>query len=353
MITWIECRPCGIEAAFLPKQEFHCPTCNRELPMRNEAHSNQAARSTAVLPGHAHEPVVNGPGVTKELPPLGYKIPNSIEEILSGGASALGLSAVTDYLTCPERSRLRAAGVRRKPKDLGLDGVIDISEDALAFGSVMHAIRATRIAYSIIEAVDLIKNLRIDEASKKKAFHMIRVYDNIYPKAADPFDYLGVEVEVRSDIGDGKGGALIRSVRYDSVVRMKADGAIFSFECKTSSRSGNNALSAYTAQKFTHPSLWNSNSHIRGKYGTMRGTIYDLMVKTEVPSADRVGPHYVSSVHQQLAIDYLRLPGQVQLPLSSDGAHTRMLHSCYGRYRPCEYVNLCHERSYGDYEQAK
>ena len=75
--------------------------------MRNEAHSNQAARSTAVLPGHAHEPVVNGPGVTKELPPLGYKIPNSIEEILSGGASALGLSAVTDYLTCPERSRLR------------------------------------------------------------------------------------------------------------------------------------------------------------------------------------------------------------------------------------------------------
>lgn len=291
--------------------------------------------------------------VTVDLPPIRYQIPKSIEEVLGRKGSALGLSVVSEYLVCPEAARLRGMGVRKKVREIDLDVVVDLSENALAFGAMMHALRAVRIVHSMDAAIECLLSFRIDEASKRKAFNILRVYDNLFPKQAEPFEYLGVEVEVVSDIGDGRGGSLLRSVRYDSVVRAKDDGAIFSLECKTSSRSGKNALSAHTLQKFSHPALWNSNPHLVSRYGQMRGTIYDLIVKTEVPSVDRIGPHYASSLHQKLAIDYLRLPERIRFPVNEDGSYPRLLHACYGRFRPCDYVGLCHEAAYGDYEVAE
>jgi hypothetical protein len=99
--------------------------------------------------------------------------------------------------------------------------------------------------------------------------------------------------------------------------------------------------------------LWNSNAALVAKYGPMKGVLYDMMIKTKVPQADRHGPFYVSKLQQTRALEYLRLPDQLAFPVltSATGpSYPRFLHSCWGRFKPCPYVNLCHDNSVGEYE---
>jgi hypothetical protein len=103
----------------------------------------------------------------------------------------------------------------------------------------------------------------------------------------------------------------------------------------------------------SHVALWNSNPALVQKYGPMKGVLYDMMIKTKVPQADRHGPFYVSKLQQTRALEYLRLPEQIEFPVltSTTGpAYPRFLHSCWGRFKPCPYINLCHDNSVGEYE---
>lgn len=271
--------------------------------------------------------------------------------MLAGGSSAVGLSAISTYLACPEQQRLQRLGVRRKRREELLDDYLDISEDDLAFGTLIHTLRAIRLVYGQQWALYWLEKINIDEASRTRASLIWKVYDNLYPLGGDPFDYLGVEVEVRTEIPDGKGGVVLRSVRYDSVIRAKSDGAIFSFEAKTSSRSGATALNAYNLQSYTHAALWNANAFLVAKYGRMQGTIYDLIVKTEVPKCERIGPKYTSKLAQQRALEYLALPERLAFPVGKDGSMPRFMHTCWGRWRPCPFIGGCHDGAWGDYEQ--
>lgn len=297
---------------------------------------------------------------TTELPQISYTIPTTVEEILEGGSSSAGMSAVTGFLTCPEASRLRGAGVKRKQETFD-DGLRlhDLSE-ATDFGSVAHAVRAIRICYGQNAALGFINNLNLTEEARIKLQTMFLVYDSIFPLDAEPFRYIGVETEIVTDIGDGNGGPCLRTVRYDSLVYYSPGGhttpgaeGIYSFECKTSSRADQSALAAYTPQRMSHVALWNSNDALVQKYGPMRGVLYDVMVKTKIPQADRHGPFYVSRLHQQRAVEYLRLPNQLALPVlttATGPSYPRFLHSCWGRFKPCPYINLCHDNSVGEYE---
>lgn len=297
---------------------------------------------------------------TSTLPPLSAPIPATVEEILEGGSSSAGMSAVTAFLTCPEASRLRAAGVRKK-RDTFEDGLgLHDLEAATDFGSVAHAIRAVRIVHGQAKAIECLEALNLTEAARTKLKSLFLVYDSIFPLAAEPFDYLGVEVEVVTDVAAPGQKPCLRTVRYDSLVYYRPGGlttqgaeGVYSFECKTSSRADQGALAAYMPQRMSHAALWNNNPALVAKYGPMRGVLYDMLIKTKVPQADRHGPFYVSKLQQQRALEYLRLPEQVAFPVltSSTGpSYPRFLHSCWGRFSPCEYVNLCHEDSRGEYE---
>lgn len=272
----------------------------------------------------------------------------------------MGMSAVTGYLSCPEAARLRAAGVRRKQETFD-DGLrIHDLEEATDFGSVAHAIRAVRVCHGQEEALATINRLNLTEEARLKLRSLFLVYDNLYPLHEEPFQYIGIETEVVTDIGDGAGGPCLRTVRYDSLAYYRPGGlttagaeGIYSFECKTSSRADQNALAAYMPQRFSHVALWNANPALVSKYGPMRGVIYDMMIKTKVPQADRHGPFYVSRLQQQRALEYLRLPEKIQFPVltsSTGSSYPRFLHSCWGRFKPCQYVNLCHEDSQNEYE---
>ena len=297
---------------------------------------------------------------TSNLPAISAPIPTTVEEILEGGSSIAGMSAVTAFLTCPEASRLRAAGIRKKRDtfDDGL-GLHDLTS-ALDFGSVAHAIRAVRIVHGQDAALGCIHALNVTEEARLKLRSLFLVYDSLFPLAAEPFKYLGVEVEVVTDVAAPGHKPCLRTVRYDSIVYFEPGGhttqgaeGIYSFECKTSSRADQNALSAYMPQRMSHAALWNNNPALVAKYGPMRGVLYDMLIKTKVPQADRHGPFYVSKLQQQRALEYLRLPEQVAFPVltSSTGpSYPRFLHSCWGRFSPCEYVNLCHDDSRGEYE---
>lgn len=297
---------------------------------------------------------------TTELPQITFQPPVTVEEILEGGSSTMGMSAVTSYLSCPESARLRSLGVRRKAETFD-DGLrIHDLEAATDFGSVAHAIRAVRICNGQQTALDTINGLNLTEEARLKLRGLFLVYDDLYPLQAEPFQYIGVETEITTDIGNDAGGPCLRTVRYDSLVYYRPGGltaagaeGIYSFECKTSSHAGQSALAAYTPQRFSHMALWNANEDLVAKYGPMRGVIYDMMIKTKVPQADRHGPFYVSKLQQQRALEYLRLPEKIVFPVLtsvSGSSYPRFLHSCWGRFAPCPYVNLCHENSVGEYE---
>lgn len=341
----LTCAACSTDLWIFPfTTDTSCPDCKKDVLMQNKI---EAPHSTV---GHGAAP--RGPSPTADLPRLHFDLPVGIEGILSGGSSVAGLSAVKSYLSCPEYARLRNLGVRRRrrPAEEGEIVAVDLSGDPLGYGSLIHALRATRIVYGMAAALSYLGGLEIDETSRSAARNMLLMYDFNFPIEQDPFEYLGVEVEVWTDISDSPAPCL-RSVRYDAVVRSKQDGAIFSFECKTTARSGDNQLSQYMPQKFSHSALWNRNSALVAKYGPMRGTIYDLLVKTQVPKCARIGPQYVSQLQELRAIEYLRLPDKVSFPVAPDGAAMRSLHTCWGRYRPCEYIDLCFEGMYNAFEK--
>lgn len=286
---------------------------------------------------------------TTELPPVHFKPPATFAEALRGGASSVGKSAVSGWLSCPQASHLGSLGVQPRPAE----GVSEYGISALSFGTLFHALRATRLVQGQDGAERLLASWgsEIDAESMQKAFMLLRVYNAEFPLETEPFDVLGVEVEVVTNIHDWWGRPLFRTVRYDTVVRMKQDGAIFSLECKTMAKSGQSSLNAYVDQGYVHSAVWNGNKHLVEQYGAMQGTIWDCAIKTMTPRAERVGPRYFTTYQQSLALDYLRMPEVISMPMLPDGNYPKFLHTCWGRWSPCKYIAGCHDNAWGEYVQ--
>lgn len=298
------------------------------------------------------------PAPTIELPPLQYKIPQTVEEMLEQGSSSIGYSTVSTYLECPQRSRLRALGVRpRRVESFESDTL-----NELGFGTLVHTLLPARVVHGMDVVLRMlgeaagagqagVPTLGLHPNDQLKALTILRHYDATFPLEEEPFTYLGVEVEVASKLRvPSRGQPFIRTVKYDSIVRMKADGAIFSLEHKTSARKINGA--SYTAQMMVQQAVWNMNEALVARYGPMRGVILDVMTKTAVPSCERIGPFYFSPQQEEKICWYLSLPERIAWPVNPDGSHPMMAHACWGKYRPCEYIDLCWEGADGDYEQV-
>lgn len=296
----------------------------------------------------------SGPATTVDLGPLRFPWPTmGFSAFLAGtSASAAGHSAISGWLGCPERSRLTSLGVSRKPSSYASDEL-----SALAFGSLCHVLAAVRPVYGENAVFDLLHQWQheIDPESRQKAELLFRTYNLMYPLVMDPFEYLGVESEVLTDIGMRSGQPCIRTVRYDAVVRLRNSGELFSFEKKTMARSGNSTLAPYTPQAMIQQALWNKNPALVQKYGRMTGVIFDCLIKTITPNVERLPPRIFSKRQEILALDYMRLPddGGATFMKYPDGTYPKMLHACWGRWSPCQYINLCHEESYGDYEDKQ
>lgn len=301
---------------------------------------------------------------TFELPPLQYRIPLTVEEMLAQGSSRLGFSTVSTYLECPERARLRFLGVRQKrTESFEFDAL-----NELHFGTLIHTLLPTRVVSGMDAALWLLGEIRplaevkaprsVDDCvpldlhpgDQLKALTILRHYDATFPLDEEPFEYLGVEAEVGSSFKASDGRSVLRTVKYDALVRMKADGAIFSLEHKTSARKISGA--SYTAQMLVQQTVWNANEALVSRYGPMRGVILDVMTKTAVPSCERLGPFYFSPRQEEKMRWYLSLPERVTWPVNPNGSYPMMAHSCWGKYRPCEFINLCWEDADGDYEQV-
>lgn len=284
-------------------------------------------------------------------------------EVLKGAkGSAAGYSAISTWLTCPERSRLLAKGVRQRSMTEGTGSGEKLTD--LAFGTLAHYLRALRIVYghTAVEEALVAWRPEIPEKSWLKAKLMFRTYETVFPRADESFQVLGTECEVISEIGKVNGKPILRTVRYDTVVKLPdSTGAfaneVFSFECKTMARSGQSSLLPYTPQAMCQVALWNANPDLVAQHGPMVGVLWDCLVKTESPTIERVGPHYFSRRHQALALEYLRAAddGSVQYRVQTDADgrthYPRALHSCWGRWSPCPFIPLCHDGSFGDYEQ--
>lgn len=287
---------------------------------------------------------------TLSLPPLSFKIPPSWSEARRGGASAAGYHAVSEWMTCPERARLSRMGVR-----FTADPYADGGLNELDFGTLIHTLRGIRIAHGMIAMVHVLDAWRLElgDETYARAMLIMQTYDQLFPIAHDPLIYFGIETEVRTNIGSAA-TPIIRTVRYDTLVyalTTTGEKELYSFECKTSARSGQGVLFPYYGQAMVQMSVWNANPALVEQYGVMRGVIFDLIVKTKMPSVDRI-PRTFSRRQQNLALDYLRLPdnGGATYGVQHDGTYPRMLHACWGRWRPCEFIDLCHEGSYGSYE---
>lgn len=328
----IPCRRCKAESIY-PKSD-HCLNCG--------------------VPLHS---------VTTELPPLDYPIPKSLDEILNQGGSRVGNSAVMGWLSCPEASRLKALGCRRKVHEA--DGPVDL--DALGYGSLIHALLAVRVVHGTQIAINLLRPFTPDDwrgfiannwrpvlalsaDDRLRAFHVVRTYDYNFPLEQEPWEYLGIESEVSTEIGTGPHGLVLRTARYDAIVRHKSDGAIFSLEKKTSSGGGEGAINVYTPQFSVQTALWNHNPALVEKYGRMVGVIPDVIIKGAVPKCERHFPRYITALQERRAIEYMMLPEKINFQIAEDGSYPRFHHSCWGRFRPCEYINLCWHGATGDYE---
>lgn len=288
--------------------------------------------------------------ITTSLPPLNYRIPATMVETLSYGGSGRGFHAVSEYLECPEKYRLHTLGVVRKPKLYA-----DAEMNALQFGTLIHALAAIRQVHGMEIALRWLNNFlstgEIIPSDHLKATFMLRVYDQQYPIEEEPFEYLGIELLVYSNLADrGEEEINLRTVRYDGVVRYP-DGAVFSLERKTSSRSGLGALQPHYPQTMTQQAVWNANPNLVQRYGEMRGVLFEQWVKTTEPKIERVGPMYWGKVHERLAVEYMRLPEtQVNFKKNPDGTSPKFLHACYGRWSPCDFLDLCWEQSFGSYQ---
>lgn len=294
---------------------------------------------------------------TTELPPLAFDPPATIAEILAQGGSEIGNSAVATWLSCPENARLRSLGVvpKRKPMPEGLIRPLEATE----FGSLYHAIIGTRT----VHGQELARQY-LDECLKPQlasedyllAFHLLATTDIAYPLARDAqqFEVIGVESTVRTAIRGLDGKKLIRTVRYDAVIRLLSDPVrgrgVYSRELKTDSNSGEGALQKYTPQRCWQQTLWNANAALVHRYGPMHGVIFEQAAKTKIPKVERYGPYCASKHQEAMMLDYMRLPDAISYPVMPDGEHyPRMLHACYGRYGWCPHAGLCWEKAVGDY----
>lgn len=327
---WVACL-CGVDV-LMPQADGgeHCPSCGEWLGM-GMAEMNADALQ-----------------VTTELPPLGFQVPETVEAMLAGSASRAGWHAVSGYLACPEASRLRSLRVRRK----GWAWEHGSELDARGFGLLIHAALAIRSLWGQGAVLQWLEMIRpgLYEPDYLKALIMMRVYDDTYPAATDPLRILGVEIPVNSNVGYPD--SLIRTVRYDAVVQIGNEPCVYSLERKTDSRGGASAMAAYTPQAAVQCAIWNANPSLVNRYGLMRGIIWDILVKTVVPRCERVGPNIVPKHQQGLALQYMRQTEAVKFPVEADGSYPKFLHTCWGRFRPCEYVPLCWENAVNLYEQV-
>lgn len=292
---------------------------------------------------------------THVLPPFGHGVNNrrSLWEVLDSSASSTaGLSATTSYIGCPRYVELRNwLGVERKPTNAELEGAVELP--AALFGVMMHALRSERLLYGPQAHYALLEYWRPELVIEDylKALGIWQTYDAMFPWGRDPFEYLGVECEVRTPLKLWNGQWVLKTVRYDSVIRYPSDGSVYSFECKTSAKGGQGSLRPYLVQGMTHSGLWNANPWLVGKYGRMVGSLFDMLIKTKEPDCDRI-PEYFSRYQQERALLFMCAPQQsVQFHRSPiDGKMPEMFGHCYGYWRPCEYVPLCHDQSYGSYQ---
>ena len=281
--------------------------------------------------------------------------------------SALGYHWVSDTLTCPERARLRALGVRSTAEAVGdPQGELYGNRDGMNprdFGSILHLLRALRIIYGMGRVHDTLESWRsqLRAVTWARLATIMAAYDAAYP-LPDGITYIGVECGITTRLPlreGGNRGSVYRTVRYDAVGYIPStdgsDHELFSFELKSSSRGGGDAVLPYSAQAFSQVALWNANPHLTAKYGRMHGVVFDLMIKGTAPSADRLPPMYVSRAQQELALDFLALPsnGRWRSKLAPDGSAPRNLAACYGKWEPCEYIPLCLHGEHNNFTQER
>jgi hypothetical protein len=295
-------------------------------------------------------------GVSTGLPSWAFKADLPLGEILAQGGSKAGYSKVSTYMSCPEKSHLQGLGVRRKTRVIYEDGVPDELE-ATDLGSIMHHLLSVRVIHGESAAEVLVGHqepyggffeLPLPELDRQKLLMWLRTYDGEHPIEEEPFQYLAVEAEIFTDVGNGKGGSCIRSARYDKIVQYP-DGRIFSLEHKTSARGGNGAINKYMPQFETQSAIWNRNPYLVEQYGPMHGIIADMVIKKEIPEVERAF-RYISPLQIERVIQYLRQPAQLGLKRNPDGSFPRWFHSCWQGWPPCEYIELCHEDRRNDYE---
>ena len=273
--------------------------------------------------------------------------------LASSSGSAAGFHANSEWLTCPENARLRALGIKFRGFESSRYENTELN--ALDFGTLMHALLAFRVWYGHDAAMQQLDFWRQEIGeSYVKASLMLGTYEQTFPQAMESLTFLGVECEVITNIrmGDNDPRPCLRTVRYDAVVLVRAaeDGVpqLYSLERKTMARSG--GTTAYSGQGMVQMMLWNNNAALVAKHGPMRGVIFEALVKTKNPSVDRI-PAYFAPSQQDLAREYMRHSesGRVQFKALPDGTYPKMLHACWGRWRPCDYISGCHEQSWGDY----
>jgi hypothetical protein len=248
---------------------------------------------------------------------------------------------------------LRALGVKHKPTNAEMEGPVELAP--MYFGTMMHALRSERLLYGPQAHYALLEAWRHELVMEDylKALGIWQTYDTMFPWGRDPFEYLGVECEVRTPLQLWNGQWVLKTVRYDSVIRYPQDGSVYSFECKTTAKGGSGALRPYLLQGMTHSGLWNANPWLVGKYGRMQGSLFDLLVKTKEPDADRI-PEYFLALPTGRALLYL--------VATAVGA----LHAVAGRWKNCRsFQSLLlrllapkcvtrlasrHDQSYGAYQ---
>jgi hypothetical protein len=285
-------------------------------------------------------PVVTmGRSLTVELPPLGFEIPADLASMLETSGSEIGYSAVSGYLTCPEKSRLRAQLKRIPivPSGSGSDGPAIRNLAAAEYGTFIHAMLSIRVCYGteqMLQALDFYGQWMYPE-DKMKATNLLMTYDNVYPLDKEPFEYIGCEVEVYTDIG----GA-VRTARYDKIVKYQS--GVASLEHKTASSASPSAMDQYRPQFMTQMVIWNANQALVDKYGPMISVIADQLAKTVVPQVHRQNFPFEKH-HYKIVQEFLKIPEQVTFQPNPDGSYPRFLHNCYGKYQPCEFIPLCWE----------
>lgn len=307
---------------------------------------------------HESPPIKASDAVTTDIPPVGFKIPMTLDEMFAPGGSKYGHSMVSSYLSCPERARLNALRIIRK-RGIPIDPEyeVPVELDALGYGTLIHALMAIRKVYGMKTAMDWLAWLpKLGSETRMNALHLMKTWDYEFPMP-EAKELLGVEVEVYTDIGDGRGGPLIRTVRYDELSRRPALGGgfeVISNEHKSMASSpGQNGVNQYLSQMMTQVKLWNGNPSLVEKYGRMAGVEIDCLIKTKVPKAQRSGVIEINQFMEDRITEYLRLPEQIAYPRAADGGYPRMLHSCFGKYSPCSYIDLCLRGHSNLYEQKQ